>query len=172
VEDFGFDREKLRIRARSIALPIMFFRSVVDRLDKTINKTNEELRIRYPGPSEGQKQIVRLTFGFGKRIELGYDRTLCCTFALTADNSHIETLINNETECPDSSGVKLLAFLLECETPKDKAWSCESGPFSKHAEAAVKAYKMDLEPLPYGLHEIGPQEIAEAVVAGIVRGYF
>jgi hypothetical protein len=108
----------------------------------------------------------------GKRIELGYGRTLCCTFALTADNSHIEALIKNETECPDSSGVKLLAFLLERETPKDKSWSCEPGGLSKHAEAAVKAYKMDLEPLPYRLHETGPQEIAETVVAGIVRGYF
>jgi hypothetical protein len=172
VEDFGFDREDLRNRGRSIALPIMFFRSVVARLDKAINKTNEELRVRYPDPLEGQKQIVRLTFGLGKRIELGYGRRLCCTFALTADNSHIEALIKNEAECPDSSGVELLAFLLECETPKDKSWSCEPGRFSEHAEAAVKAYKMDLEPLPYGLHEIGPQEIAEAVAAGIVRGYF
>ena len=172
MEDFGFDREELQNRARSIALPMMFFRSVVGRLDKTINKTNEELRIRYPVPLEGQKQIVRLTFGLGKSIELGYWRTLCCTFALTADNSHIEALIKNETECSDSSGVKLLAFLLECEAPKDKSWSCEAGRFSEQAEAAVKAYKMDLEPLPYRLHEIGPQEIAETVVAGIVRGYF
>jgi hypothetical protein len=170
LEDFGFDREDLRNRARSIALPIMFFRSVVKRLDKTINKTNEELRVRYPG--EGQKQIVRLTFGLGKRIELGYDRTLCCTFALTADNSHIEALIKNETQSLDHSGVELLAFLLECEAPESKLGSCEPGGFAEQAEDAVKAYKMDLEPLPYGLHEIAPQEIAETVVAGILRGYF
>ena len=172
MEDFGFNRDDLRNRAKSIALPILFFRSVVVRLDKTINKTNEELRVRYPGPWEGQPQIVRLTFGFGKRIELGYGRTLCCTFALTADNSHIEALIKNETQHSDPSAVELLAFLLECEAPKGKLESCEPGGFSKSAESAVKAYKMDLEPLPYRLHEIGPQEIAEAVVAGIVRGYF
>ncbi|HMH13948.1 MAG TPA: hypothetical protein VK578_12645 [Edaphobacter sp.] len=172
MEDFGFDREDALNRARSIALPIMFFRSVVDRLDKTINKTNEELRVRYPGPWEGQKQIVRLTFGVRKRIELGYGRTLFCTFALTADNSHIEALITDETEFPDGPRVKLLAFLLEWEVPKGNLGSCDPGGFSKDAEAAVKAYKMDLEPLPHGLHEVGPQEIAETVVAGIVRGYF
>ena len=172
MDDFGFSQEDARNRARSIALPIVFFRSVVGRLDKTIDKTNEELRVRYPGPWECQKQIVRLTFGVGKRIELGYGRTLCCTFSLTADNSHIEALITNETECPDCSGVKLLAFLLECEAPEGKLRSDEPGRLSKYAEAAVKAYKMDLEPLPYELHEIGPQEIAETVMAGIVRGYF
>jgi hypothetical protein len=115
---------------------------------------------------------VRLTFGFGKRIELGYGRTLCCTFALTADNSHIEALIKNKAQRSDLSGVELLAFLLECEAPKGKLESCEPRGFSKYAEGAVKAYKMDLEPLPYRLHKIGPQEIAEAVVEGIVRGDF
>lgn len=172
MEDFGFDQENLRNRARSIALPIMFFRSVVDRLDKTISRTNEELRIRYPGPWESQKQIVRLSFGIGNRIELGYGRTLHCTFALTAGSSHIEALITNKTECPESSSVHLLAFLLECEEPKGKLGPYEPCGFLEHAHAAVKAYKMDLEPLPYGLHEIGPQEIAETVVVGIVRGYF
>jgi hypothetical protein len=170
MEDFGFNEEDLRNRARSIALPIMFFRSVVDRLDKTINKTNEELRIRYP--DEGKKQIVRLTFGLGKRIELGYDRTLRCTFALTEGNSHIEALIKDEAQPSDRFGGELLAFLLECVTPKGKLGPRGPGGFSEYAEGAVKAYKMDLEPLPYGLHEIGPQEIAETVVAGIVRGCF
>jgi hypothetical protein len=148
----------------------MFFRSVVDRLDKTIDKTNEELRVRYPG--EGQKQIVRLTFGLGKRLELGYGPTVRCTFALTADNSHIEAFIKNGSECPDSSGVQLLAILVKCEIPKDKLGLGGPEGFSKRAEAAVKAYKMDLEPLPYKLHEIGPQEIAETVVSGIIRGHF
>lgn len=115
---------------------------------------------------------MRLSFGIGKRIELGYGRTLHCTFALTAGNSHIEALITNKTECPESSGVHLLAFLLECEKPKGKLGPYEPCGFLEHAQTAVKAYKMDLEPLPYGLHEIGPQEIAETVVAGIVRGYF
>jgi hypothetical protein len=170
LEDFGFNDEYLRNRAASRALPIMFFRSVVDRLDETINKTNEELRLRYPG--EDQKQIVRLTFGLGKRLELGHGQTVRCTFALTADNSHIEAFIKNEAECSDSSGVQLLAILLKCEIPKDTLGLVGPEGFSKQAEAAVKAYKMDLEPLPYKLHEIGPQEIAEMVVAGIVRGHF
>ena len=172
MDDFDFSREDFRNKANSIALPILFFRSVVNRLDKTIDQTNQELRVRYPGPWESQKQIVRLTFGLGKRIELGYGRTRCCTFALTGDNSHIEALITDETESPDSSGVKLLAFLLESKALEGKLGVCDPGGPSKNAEAAVKAYRMDLEPLEYRLHEIGPQEIAETVVAGIVRGYF
>ena len=170
MEDFGFSDEDLRNRAASIALPIMFFRSVVDRLDKTIDKTNEEARQRYPG--EFQRQIVRLTFGLGKRLELGLGETVRCTFALTADNSHIEAFIKNEAERSDSSGLQLLAILLKCEIPTDKLGLGGPEGFAKQAEAAVKAYRMDLEPLPYKLHEIGPQEIAETVVSGVVRGHF
>lgn len=171
--DSDFDSEDYkRQAARRIGFPIIFFKSVVNHLDQTINKVNEELRTRYAGAGQDQKQIVRLTFGLGRRIELGYGQMLTCTIALTADYSHIEALITNESSRPGSPTEQLLAFLLECDETGGKLGCCEVGGILKCAETSVKAYKMDLEPLPYGLHEVGAKEIAEMVVEGIVRGRF
>ena len=173
MDDPDFDWEELRREARkSIALPIMFFKSVVARLDQSINKINTELRAQHAAAGEAQKQIIRLTFGLGKRIELGYGQSQICTVALTADNSHIEAVITNEPERPGSPAEKLLAFLLKCDEIEDKLKWREPGGFTKHAETAVKAYKVDLEPLPYRIHEVGAQEIVEAILGGIVRGHF
>ena len=176
MDDADFDPEELKkhakLAARSRAFPIIFFKSVVERLDQSINRANEDLRIQYPRAWESQKQIVRLTFGLGKRIELGFSETLCCTFSLTSDNSHLEALITNGSSHRNTSGPQLLAFLMECDESAGKLGCNEPGGLLKCAESAVRAYKMDLEPLPYALHQVEPQEIADMVVAGIVRGYF
>jgi hypothetical protein len=36
----------------------------------------------------------------------------------------------------------------------------------------MTAHKMDLEPLPYALHEMNVGEVAKRIVAGVVRGNF
>jgi hypothetical protein len=173
MDDSDFDSENYkRQAARRIGFPIMFFKSVVNHLDQKINKVNEELRTQYSGTSEAQKQIVRLTFGLGKRIELGFGQNLVCTVALTADYSHIEAVITNEPDRPGSPTEQLSAFLLECNDTGGKMGCCEVGGILKCAEEAVKAYRIDLEPLPYALHEVGAKEIAESVVEGMVRGRF
>ena len=101
--------------------------------------------------------------GRGKRIELGFGKTLVCTIALTSDHSHIEAVLTNERDRPGSPTEQLMAFLLKNE---------ETKATPEHGDQGVRAYRIDLEPHPYGEHEVGKQEIAESVVAGIVRGHF
>jgi hypothetical protein len=176
MSDFDFESEEFKKyakeTAKSIALPIMYFRAVLARLDQTINKVNEELRKQNDEAGEAQKQIVRLTFGLGKRIELGYGQTRTCTIALTADHSHIEALITNKPDFPGSPTEHLRAFLLECDASDDKWRGSKGMDFPKFAETAVRAYKVDLEPQPYAVHEVKAEEIAESIAAGMVRGHF
>jgi hypothetical protein len=149
--------------ATSIVPRIMFFKSFVAQLDFAIDRANSELESKCAETGEARKQIVRLTLARGRRIELGFGETLVCTVALTADHSHIEAVISNERNCPGSPTEQLIAFLLKNNETKT---SFESG------DHGVRSYRIDLEPLPYGEHEVGAGEMAEGIVAGMLRGRF
>lgn len=165
--DFDSESEEFRRyaerSAKSIVPPLIFFKSFVTQLDLAIDRANSELESKYTGTEEALKQIVRLTLGRGTRLELGFGKTLVCTIALTSDHSHIEAVLTNERGRPGSSTEQLIAFLLKND---------ETKATSEYGDQGVRAYRIDLEPHPYGEHEVGKLEIAESIVAGIVRGQF
>lgn len=120
-------------------------------------------------------QITRLGFGLGKRVEIGFGNRRTCTVALTPDNSHIEALFSESSDGVGIPKEYLIAFQLESTNPGNRPGEHEVTSFAglmKDAERFVTAFRMDLEPLPLGLHKVTAEEIAEIIVNGIARGDF
>jgi len=84
------------------------------------------------------------------KIELTNATSGTCTVALVISTPHVEVLLG---EGLVRNSERMMVFVVQADSGK-------------------KAYKMDLEPLPYGLHEMEASEIAKGIVAGVVRGRF
>lgn len=149
----GLQSER-QARCREIGFSIFFFKQVVDCLDKELDKANSDSRnqrfLTGRAISEFQKQPSRSKL----RFEFTYSQTSACFVALLANFSYIEVVMTDEPGHPGSPKEQLLAFLLE---------SGDSG---------AKAYKVNLDSAPNVEKEFSAQEIAEAIVAGMIRGRF
>ncbi len=82
------------------------------------------------------------------RIELSNTKTGTCIVALVISSPHIEVLLG-DGHIRDSG--QMMVFVVE-------------------DNLRMTAHKMDLEPLPYALHEMKVREVAKGIVAGVVRG--
>jgi hypothetical protein len=143
---------------RDLGCTILFFRN----LKKTLELETERMNVARGDSglqitmttNEAQLKASRTEPGkhlfSSHRIELTNAKSGTCTVALVVSSPHIEVLMG-DGHIRDSA--QMMVFVV--------------GDNSR-----MKAHRMDLEPLPYALHEMNVSEIARGIVAGVVRGRF
>ena len=137
---------------------IRFFANLNKSLSLEVERTNSrqsdpDLRVRI-ATNEVQlreSQAIRGQNIFAsRRIELKSAASDVCAVVLVIATPHVEVLLGKGNVREPG---KMMAF-----TVQDRS--------------GAKAHKMNLEPLPYGSHEMDVNAIAKEIVVGAVRGKF
>jgi hypothetical protein len=143
---------------RYLGCTILFFFELKKNLELEVERTNA-------GHNDPNLQIVMTTneaqlnasktaidqhLFSSRRIVLTNAKSGICTVALVISSPHIEVLMGEE-HIRDSG--QMMVFVVR-------------------DNSRMKAFRMDLEPLPYALHEMDVSEIAKEIVAGVIRGRF
>jgi hypothetical protein len=149
----GLKREREAL-CKAIGLPIVFFKRVAICLEEEIEKANGHLRNERGSTAQNPLELVRQPCPSKMRIELTYGASRACFVALLSNLSYIEVVMTNRHDKSGASGEQLLAFLL------------------KRDDSSAKAYKVKLDRAPEVEGEFSAEQIAKAVVAGIIRGAF
>jgi hypothetical protein len=143
---------------RDLGCTLLFFSSLKKTLEVEIERANTgqpdpELQIAM---TTNEAQLKESKPGIGqhlfssRRIELANAKSGICTVALIISSPHIEVLMG-DGHIRDSG--QMMVFVVQ-------------------GNSKTNAHRMDLEPLPYALHEMNVSEIAKGIVAGVVRGRF
>jgi hypothetical protein len=143
---------------RDLGCTIIFFANLKKGLELEVERTNADhhdpnLQIVMT-TNEAQLKESRAEIGqnlfSNHRVELANAKSGICTVALIISSPHIEVLLG-EGHIRDSEKMMVLVV---------------------RDNSRMNAHRMDLEPLPYALHEMNANEIARVIVAGVVRGRF
>jgi hypothetical protein len=143
---------------RDLGCTVLFFVNLKKSLETEVERTNAD----YHDPNlqivmttneaqlkESKTEIGQHLFS-SRRIELANAKSGICTVALVISSPHIEVLMG-DGHIRDSG--QMMVFVVR-------------------DNSRMKAHRMDLEPLPYALHEMDVSEIAKGIVAGMVQGRF
>lgn len=143
---------------RDLRYTLLFFAELKKNLELEIERTNAshhdpDLQIAM-ATNEAQLKESRTAINHrlfsSHRIELSNKKTGTCIVALVISSPHIEVLLGDGHI--RGSG-QMMVFVVE-------------------DNSRMTAHKMDLEPLPYSLHEMNVSQVAKGIVAGVVRGNF
>jgi hypothetical protein len=143
---------------RDLGCAVFFFANLKKNLELEVERTNaghhdpslqivmttNEAQLKEPKTEIGQHLFS------SRRIELANAKSGICTVALVISSPHVEVLMGDGL-IRDSG--QMMVFVVR-------------------DNSGTKAHRMDLEPLPYALHEMNASEIAKEIVAGVVRGRF
>lgn len=151
-------REEPEDFCRNLGNTLLFFANLKKNLALEVERTNaghsdSKLQIEM---TTNEAQLKGSSAETGKnlfsshRIELANAKSGSCAVVLVISTPHIEVLLGEGT-VRDSG--KMMVFVV-----KDGS--------------GTKAHQMDLEPLPYALHEMDLEKIAKGIVAGVARGRF
>jgi hypothetical protein len=143
---------------RDLGHTILFFknlrRSLISEVEMTnACQSNPNLHIEIITNDEQFKESATKggeNLFSSRRIELTNSKSSICAVVLVIASPHIEVLLG---EGNIRKRGEMMVFVVE-------------------DSSGTKAHKMDLEPLPYALHEMTVKEIAKGIVAGAVGGGF
>jgi hypothetical protein len=143
---------------RDLGSTLRFFADLKKKLELEVEKTNAD----HTDPNlqivmtTNEAQLKETSVAAGKnlftsrKIELTNEKSGICTIALVISSPHVEVLMG-ERHLRDSE--QMMVFVVQ-------------------GNSEGRAHKMDLEPLPYALHEMNVSTIAKGIVGGVVRGRF